>query len=178
MNKQDIDKAGSALTGAINYFKPMVVALNQADEVFAVLSNAIKLKESLEKDVVNLQATADTLVKQVAESKAAIVDNQVIAEQARAQAAKDIADAKAEAAAEVKATKASVADRTKKTIADSEARIAATALAEQEAQATHNASVAAMSATKAELEASVATLETKLAKLKEQAQKFAASLVE
>jgi len=178
MNKQDIDKASSALTGAINYFSPVVVALNQADEIFSVLSNAVKLQEVMERDVAALKSTAATLTKQVEDSKAAIVNNKEIAAQAQTQADKDVADAKAQATAAVAEIKASVADRTKKAIADSEAKIAAATQAAQEAHSAHAETIASLVSTKSELEISVAALDKKLAALKEQAQKFAASLAE
>jgi chromosome segregation ATPase len=178
MNKQDIDKASAALTGAVNFFSPMVVALNQADEVFSVLSNAIKLKASIEKEVDALKAEVAPLKAAVETSKAAITANDAAAVDAKTQAEKDIADAKAQADAEVKSIKATVADRTKKAVEDSEAKIAATIAAAQQAKDEHEKDVAVMLAGKASLQADVDKLEAKLASLREQAKKFAASLVE
>jgi hypothetical protein len=105
MNKQEIDKASAALTGAISYFSPMVIALNQADEVFSVLSNAIKLKASIEKEVDSLKATLEPLKAQVESSKAAITENDAAVIAAKTQAVKDIADAKAQADADVQSIK-------------------------------------------------------------------------
>ena len=178
MNKQDIDKASAALTGAISYFSPMVVALNQAGDVFSVLSNAIKLKASIEAEVDALKAEVAPLKAEVELSKAAITANDAAAVEAKAQADKDIADAKAQADAEVKSIKATVADRTKKSIADSEARIAQVNAVAQKAKDEYEKDVAVMAAGKASLQAEVTALETKLDKLREQAKKFAASLVE
>jgi chromosome segregation ATPase len=178
MNKQDIDKAASALVGAKNYFAPVVTALNQADEVFSVLSNAIKLKDALEKDVDSLQSVLTGLKDQVLTTQAAISSNVKLTAEAKAQADKDIADAKAQADAEVKSIKAAVADRTKKTVADSEARIAQANAAAQQAEDAYAKEVNVMAAGKASLQADVDALEAKLASLREQAKKFAASLVE
>jgi hypothetical protein len=178
MNKQDIDKASAALTGAKGYFSPIVAALNQADEVFSVLSNAIKLKDALETDVVLLQSVLVGLKDQVTASQVAITTNSTEAVKFKAQAEREIADVKAQADAEVKSIKAGVADRTKKAIADSEAKIAEVNIAAQQAKAIYDKEVAAMSAAKASVQADVDALETKLATLREQAKKFAASLVE
>ena len=178
MNKQDIDKASAALTGAIGYFSPMVVALNQADEVFAVLSNAIKFKASIEKEVDVLKAEVAPLKAEVEASKVAITANNAAVVAAKAQAEKDIAEAKAQADAEVKSIKAGVAERTKKSVADAEAKIAQVSAAAQQAQDAYDKEVAVMSAGKASLQADVNALEAKLASLREQAKKFAASLVE
>jgi len=177
MNKQDIDKAAAALTGAIQYFSPMVIALNQADEVFAVLSNALKLKEVVEKEVGMARAELEALKTGVETSRAAITENDAAAAQAKTQAENDIANAKAQADAEVKAIKAAVADRTKKAVADSEAKIAAAIAATEGAQAAHKQAMAAMATAEADLTLDVSALENKLAALREQAQKFAAALV-
>jgi len=176
MNKQDIDKASAALTGAVNYFSPMVIALNQADEVFSVLGNAIKLKASIEKEVDTLQATLEPLKAEVESSRAAIKANDAAALGAKQQAEKDIAEAKAQADAEVKAIKAAVADRTKKAVADSEAKIAQVNAAAQQAQDAYDKEVAVMAAGKASLQADVNALEAKLASLRDQAKKFAAAI--
>ena len=178
MNKQDIDKASAALTGAINYFSPMVIALNQADEVFSVLSNAIKFKASIEKEVDALKAEVAPLKAEVEASKAAITANDAAAKEAKVQAEKDIADAKAQADAEVKSIKAAVADRTKKAVADSEAKIAQVNAAATQAEDAYAKEIKLMLAGKAALQAEVDALEAKLASLREQAKKFAASLVE
>jgi predicted nucleic acid-binding Zn-ribbon protein len=178
MNKQDIDKAASALVGAKNYFAPVVTALNQADEVFSVLSNAIKLKDALEKDVDSLQSVLSGLKDQVSVSQKAIESNVTALAQAKAQAEKDIADAKAQADAEVKSIKAAVADRTKKSIMDAESKIAASYEMLNQAHEMYKNDMTVMSAGKASLQADVDALEAKLASLREQAKKFAASLVE
>jgi chromosome segregation ATPase len=178
MNKQDIDKASAALTGAVNFFSPMVIALNQADEVFSVLSNAIKFKASIEKEVDALKAEVAPLKAEVEASKAAITANDAAAKEAKAQAEKDIADAKAQADAEVKSIKAAVADRTKKSIMDAESKIAASYEMLNQAHEVYKNDMTVMSAGKASLQAEVTALETKLASLREQAKKFAASLVE
>ena len=177
MNKQDIDKASAALTGAINYFSPAVIALNQADEVFAVLSNAIKFKDSIEKEVEALKDSLEPLKAEIETSKAAITANDAAAAQAKAQALTDIADAKAQADAEVKSIKAAVTDRTKKAVADSEAKIAEVTTAAEVAKTQHDDLVAMMESSKAALQTDIAALEAKLSALREQAQKFAASLV-
>lgn len=184
MNKQDIDKAASALAGAINYFSPMVIALNQADEVFSSVSNALKLKESLARDVEALKSEIADYENEAKEYEAAVLKNRELVEQAAAQAAhaktqaeKDIAAAKLHADEEVKSIKATVVERTKKAVADAEAKVLEAAKATEAAQAAHTAAVAELSAKKADLEVSVAALDKKLAALKEQAQKFAAALV-
>ena len=178
MNKQDIDKAAASLTGAINYFSPMVIALNQADEVFSVLSNAIKLKASLEKEVDAIKEIIAPLQAQIDAGKAAVKESEAEAVDAKAKAAHDIADAKAQAEAEVKAIKAAVADRTKKSVADAESRIAQANGAAQQAHKDYANDIAVMESTKATLQSDVDKLEAKLASLREQAKKFAASLVE
>lgn len=176
MLKQDIDKAAAALTGAIGYFKPMVVALNQADEVFSVLSNAVKLKSSIETEVEVLKETLADVKLQLEEGKAAIIDNKEVARNAKEMAEKDIAEAKAYAIAEVKQIKESVSERTKKFIIDSDARLAAANLALENSTKNHGVAMAKMAEEEATLKASIVELESKLTKLKEQAQKFAASL--
>lgn len=182
MNKQDIDKASAALTGAISYFSPMVIALNKADEVFSVLSNTIKFKEVLDKEVETLKSDLNSLKdmssKSVESNKKLVGDSDAAAVAAKAQAEKDIANAKAQADADVKSIKASVAERTKKAVADSEAKIAEVNAAAQQAQTVYDKEVAVMAAGKASLQADVNALEAKLASLREQAKKFAASLVE
>jgi chromosome segregation ATPase len=178
MNKQDIDKASAALTGAISYFSPMVVALNQADEVFSVLSNAIKLKASIEKEIDALKEILGPFQAQIDAGKAAVKESEAAATEAKAQAEKDIAEAKAQADAEVKSIKAGVADRTKKSVADAEAKIAEANAAAQQAKTQYENNMALMATAKAALQADVDKLETKLASLREQAKKFAASLVE
>jgi chromosome segregation ATPase len=182
MNKQDIDKAAAALTGAINYFAPMVVALNRADEVFAVLSNALKLKESLDVELPRLK-------KEIADTKqefknislaleSAMTSNKENAEKVIEQARKDIEEAKAKADVEVVEIKKSVAERTKKAIVDSEAKIALATQEAQEAQTASQESIAVLQNSKTELEKEVSDLEAKLTTLKKQAQKFAAFLVD
>ena len=178
MNKQDIDKASAALHGAVNYFSPMVIALNQAEEVFSVLSNAIKLKVSIENEVDALKAKVAPLKAEIESSKVAITANDAAAVEAKAQAEKDIAEAKVQADAEVKSIKANVAERTKKSIADSEARIAQVNAAAQQVKDAYDKEVAVMAANKSALQSEVTALETKLASLREQAKKFAASLAE
>ena len=184
MNKQDIDKAASALTGAINYFAPMVVALNKSEEVFASLSNALKHKAVLERDIAAMTATAEGLAKQVTDSELAIGQNRELAAQAKveaqAQADKYVADAKAQAQAQADAFKVALAERGKRANAAAEAKILAAdkaATEAQQAKEAHEAAVADMTAQRDALKNSVTALETKLATLKDQAQKFAASLV-
>lgn len=177
MTKQDIDKASAALTGAINFFSPAVVALNHAGEVFDVLSNAIKFKDHIEKEVDALKATLEPLKAAVEASKAAITANDAAAAEAKAQALADIADAKAQADAEVKSIKAAVVDRTKKAVADSEAKIAEVTAAADAANTRFDATLKGQEEYEATLQADIDTLEAKLAALREQAQKFAASLV-
>jgi len=178
MNKQDIDKAASALVGAKNYFAPVVTALNQADEVFSVLSNAIKLKDALEKDVDSLQSVLAGLKDQVSSSQDAIASNVTVLAEAKAQAEKDIADDRAQADAEVESIKTAVADRTKKSLADAEEKISAGYVALEQANALYKKDMATIESNKASLQADVDALESKLATLREQAKKFAASLVE
>lgn len=182
MNKQDVDKAASALTGAIGYFAPMVNALNQADEVFSVLSNAIKLKDFITKEVDKLKAEKDSLVNAVAASKAAskeaIAENDAAAMKARAMAAQAIADAKEQADAKVKEILDSVVTSTKAAVEESKARQAELAAAVVTAQASFNATTSEMQATKAAMESDIAVLDKKLENLRAQAKKFAASLVE
>ena len=146
--------------------------------MFSVLSNAVKFKAAIEKDVSSLQSTLSGLKDQVSESQAAIAANVEAAKQAKAQAEKDVADAKAQADAEVKEIKASVADRTKKSVADAESRIAQANGAAQQAHKDYANDIAVMESTKATLQSDVDKLEAKLASLREQAKKFAASLVE
>lgn len=178
MNKQDIDRASSALTGAINYFSPMVIALNKADEVFSVLSNALKHKDAIEKEVDTLKAALEPLKAEVVSSKEAITANNAAVTEAKAQAEKDIAEAKAQADADVKTIKTAVADRTKKSIADAEAKIAAVSTAAEQAKAQYENDIAVMTKNKADIQTDITALETKLDTLREQAKKFAASLVE
>lgn len=178
MNKQDIDKASSALTGAITYFAPMVTALNQADEVFSVLSNAIKFKTAIEKEVDALKSEIEPLKAEVETSKAAITANDAAAVEAKVKAEKEIADATAQAKESIKLIQASVADRVKKATEDADAKVAEITAATEKTKAEYDSAVAAMESVKNALTADITALETKLASLREKAKKFAASLVE
>jgi len=177
MNKQDIDKAASALVGAKNYFAPVVTALNQADEVFSVLSNAIKLKAAIEKEVDALKAEVAPLKAEVESSKAAIIANNTAAADSKVQADRYIADVKVQTENEVKSIKATVTDRTQKFVADSEAKIAQVNAAAKQAEDAYAKEINLMSASKVSLQAEIDALEAKLASLREQVKKFAASLV-
>jgi hypothetical protein len=59
MDSSDIHNASVSLSGAVKYFTPMVVALNQAQEVFEVLQNATKHKDALVRDVEALKKSAE-----------------------------------------------------------------------------------------------------------------------
>jgi hypothetical protein len=176
MDKNDINTANSNLNQAINFFSPMVVALNGAEQVFSVLANAVKHKELLTREVDALKKTADDLKAQAEASALAITANDAAAVEAKAVAAQAIADAQQQAATQVKEILDSVATDTKAAKAAFAALQAEIATKIEAAQKTYADEVAAMAVSKQELEASISALETKLDKLKEQAKKFAASL--
>jgi chromosome segregation ATPase len=177
MDKQDIDKASVALTGALAYFSPMARALGQAEEVFSVLSNAIKHKVAIEADVASAQAAlAETLarVETAKEQRTSAINDLA---QVRAQAAADIAQAKTDAKEAVKQIKVS-ADaaieahkvRRQKSEAESGAAIA-------EARRASEIVLKDLNAQKDELQAEVAALEEKLVDVRAQLKRFADSLV-
>jgi chromosome segregation ATPase len=176
MDKNDINNATSNLNQAINFFSPMVVALNGAEQVFSVLANAVKHKELLVREVDALKKSADDLKAQEEASALAITANDAAAVAAKAAALQEIADAQQQAQTQVKEILESVATSTKaakEAFSTLQADIAAQTEAAQKAYADE---IAAMSVSKQEMETTIKTLETKLDKLKEQAKKFAASL--
>jgi phenylalanyl-tRNA synthetase alpha subunit len=175
MNKQDIDKASATLTQAINFFSPMVVALNGADEVFSILANATAHKASLTREVEALKKSADDLKAQVEASALAITANDAAAEEAKAAALQAIADAQQQAQTQVAEILASVATDTKAAkvaFAALQADIAAKIEANQKR---HDSNVVQAQIREAELDASITQLEAKLEKAKAQAKKFADS---
>lgn len=172
----DIDTANLNLNQAINFFAPMVVALNGAEQVFAALANSARYKEVLTREVAALKKTAEDLKAQAESSALAITANDAAAVEAKAVALQAIADAQQQAATQVKEILASVATDTKAAkaaFATLQAEIAAQTAAAQKAYADE---AAVMSVAKQDLEATIKALEVKLDKLKEQAKKFAASL--
>lgn len=177
MDKQDIDKASVALTGALAYFSPIARALGQAEEVFSVLSNAIKHKNAIEADVAGAQATlADTLarIETAKEQRTSAVNDLA---QVRAQTAADIAQAKTDAKEAVKQIKVSA-----------DAAIEAHKVRRQQSEAESGAAIAEarraseivlkdLNTQKDELQAEVAALEEKLVDVRAQLKRFADSLV-
>jgi chromosome segregation ATPase len=177
MDKQDIDKASVALTGALAYFSPIARALGQAEEVFSVLSNAIKHKIAIEADVAGAQATlADTLarIETAKEQRTSAVNDLA---QVRAQTAADIAQAKTDAKEAVKQIKVSA-----------DAAIEAHKVRRQQSEVESGAAIAEarraseivlkdLNTQKDELQAEVAALEEKLVDVRAQLKRFADSLV-
>lgn len=177
MDKQDIDKASSSLSGAIRFFSPITTALSQADEVFSVLSNAIKLKEALNVEVSALKAEKTNLDKKLdaksleiakfsSESEARIseLNNSVLSAEKMAK------------------------DRLEQITLKTEAGMAeASALLESQRAALQSDFSASkqvfelemrgMETKRSELETVIASLETKLDGLKKKAKQFADSLV-
>jgi chromosome segregation ATPase len=177
MDKQDIDKASVALTGALAYFSPVARALGQAEEVFSVLSNAIKHKIALEADVANAKATlADTLARiETAKEQRTSAINDLA--QVRAQTAADIAQAKTEADEAVEQIKASAdaaieghKTRQQQSQVESAAVIA-------EARQASEIVMNELAIQKDELQTEVAVLEEKLVDVRAQLKRFADSLV-
>jgi uncharacterized protein YeeX (DUF496 family) len=175
MNKNDVSKAASTLTQAINFFTPMVTALNGADEVFSILANATDHKNALTQEVEALKKTVEELQAQVEASKTAITANDAAAAQAKAAAEQSITDAQQKASAQIADILASVELDTAKartafaeTQADIAGRIAA-------AQKTYDSNVVQAQIQEAELSTAIKQLEDKLEKAKAQAKKFAAS---
>jgi hypothetical protein len=171
----DVDTANLNLNQAINFFSPMVVALNGAEQVFAALANSARYKEVLTREVADLKKTADDLKAQAEASALAITANDAAAVEAKAVALKAIADAQQEAATQVKEIKASVATDTKAAKAAFAALQADIAAKTEAIQKAYGDEGSALAVSKQELEASVKALELKLDTLKEQAKKFAAS---
>jgi hypothetical protein len=177
MDKQDIDKASVALTGALTYFSPIARALGQAEEVFSVLSNALKHKIALEADVAAAQvALVDTLARvDGAKEQRTLAINDLA--QVRAQVAADLAQVKTEADQAVEQAKAS-ADaaieanviRQRQSEAESAAAIAT---ARQDSEIVMNE----LATQKDELQAEVAALEERLVDVRAQLKRFADSLV-
>jgi len=176
MNKSDIDTANSNLNQAINFFSPMVLALNGAEQVFSVLANAVRHKDVLMREVDGLKKAAEDLKAQAEASALAITANDAAAVEAKAVAAQAIADAQQQAATQVKEILDSVATDTKAAKSAFATLQAEIATKIEAAQKTYADEAAAMGVSKKELEASIGALEAKLDKLKEQAKKFAASL--
>jgi chromosome segregation ATPase len=176
MNQNEINKASSQLSQAIRYFAPMIDALNGADEVLAILTNAVLHKERLLREIAESQKNADELKAQAEDSKKAITQHDAAAVEAKAAAEKAIADAQASAQTQIESILASVAEQTQKATDAFSAKQAEIAEATAKMEQEYSASVAGWQAKEKDLTASVATLEAKLDKLKEQAKKFAASL--
>lgn len=172
----DVDTANLNLNQAINFFAPMVVALNGAEQVFAALANSARYKEVLTREVAALKKTADDLKAQAESSELTITANDAAAVEAKTVALKAIADAQQQAVTQVKEILASVATDTKAAkdaFVTLQSEIATKTSAAQKVYADE---IAAMSVSKQSLEATISALEVKLDKLKEQAKKFAASL--
>jgi hypothetical protein len=177
MDKQDIDKASVALTGALAYFSPMTRALGQAEEVFSVLSNAIKHKVAIEANVASAQATlAETLarVETAKEQRTSAIND--LAE-VRAQIASEIAQAKADAKTEVEQIKASADAAIEAIKVRRQQSEAASAAAIAEASRASEIVLKDLNAQKDELQAEVAVLEDKLVDVRAQLKRFADSLV-
>ena len=177
MDKQDIDKASVALTGALAYFSPISRALGQAEEVFSVLSNAIKHKIALEADVANAQAALVETLARVETAKDQRTEAINDLAQVRAETAADIAQAKAEAKEAVKQIKVSAdaaiqahKGRQQQSETESAAAIA-------EARQASEIVLKDLNAQKDELQAEVAVLEEKLVDVRAQLKRFADSLV-
>jgi chromosome segregation ATPase len=177
MDKQDIDKASVALTGALAYFSPISRALGQAEEVFSVLSNAIKHKIALETDVASAKATlADTLARiETAKEQRTSAINDLA--QVRAQVAADLAQVKTEASEAIEQVKASAAaaieaNKTRQQQSETESA-AAIAEARQASEIVMNE----LATQKDELQAEVAALEERLVDVRAQLKRFADSLV-
>lgn len=154
----------------------MVVALNQAQEVFEVLQNATKHKNALVRDVEALKKSAEDYKAKEEASRAAITANDAAAVEARKLADQQIADAQAEAAAQVKEIKASVSARTKNVVEALAAKEAEFAEKMSTLQRDFDADMAGKNSARADLEKTISALETKLDGLRAQAKKFAASL--
>ena len=176
MDSSDIHNASVSLSGAVKFFSPMVVALNQAQEVFDVLQNATKHKDALVRDVEALKKSAEDYKAKEEASKAAITVNDAAAVEARDLAAKEIAEAQADATAQIKEIKASVSAKTKNVVEALAAKEAEFAEKMDTLQKDFDADAASRNAVKADLEKSITALEAKLDGLRAQAKKFAASL--
>jgi len=176
MDSSDIHNASVALTGAVKYFSPMVVALNQAQEVFEVLQNATKHKDALVRDVEALKKSAEDYKAKEEASKAAITANDAAAIEAKKLAIQEISDAQADAAAQIKEIKASVSAKTKNVVDALAAKEAEFAEKMSTLQQDFDSDAASKNAARADLEKSILALEAKLDGLRAQAKKFAASL--
>lgn len=177
MNKQDIDKAAASLTQAINFFSPMVVALNGADEVFSSLANATNHKAVLTKEVEKLKKTVEDLKAQAEAGAAAVTANDAAVIEAKAAAEQSIADARQQAQTQVTDILNTVTANTNSANAAFAKLQSDIATQTENMQKAYADEMAALGISKQELEASIKVLETKLDKLKEQAKKFAASFV-
>jgi ATP-dependent DNA ligase len=176
MNSSDIHNASVSLNGAVKFFSPMVTALNQAQEVFDVLQNAAKHKDVLVRDVEALKKDAEDLKAQAEASRAAITSNNASAIEAKNLAAKQIADAQADAAVQIKEIKASVSAKTKSVVEALAAKEAEFAEKTSALQNDFDSNMESKRTAKDDLEKSILALEAKLDGLRAQAKKFAASL--
>jgi hypothetical protein len=176
MDSSDIHNASVSLSGAVKYFTPMVVALNQAQEVFDVLQNAAKHKDALVRDVEVLKKSAEDYKAKEEASKAAITFNDAAAIEARDLAAKQVAEAQAEAAAQIREIKASVSAKTKNVVEALAAKETEFVEKMDTLQRDFDSDTASKNAVRADLEKSISALEAKLDGLRAQAKKFAASL--
>jgi chromosome segregation ATPase len=177
MNIHDIDTAKSNLNQALNLFSPMVTALSGAEEVLSILSNAVKHKDVLTKEVDALKKSVADLQAKEEASKVAITENDAATAAAKAEAVQAIADAKQQADAKVAEILASVAAQTK---------VAVEAFGKKQADLTAKideldkdlaSKVVQAQIREAELSTAVQQLEAKLEKIKGQAKKFADTLV-
>jgi len=176
MESSEFSVANAQLKQALKFFTPIAKALEDANGVFSVLSNATDHQDKLLRNLAALQKTADDLKAQAEASALAITANDAAAVEAKAVAAQAIVDAQQQADTQVKEILASVATDTKAAkaaFAALQADIAAKTVAIQTAYGDEGS---ALAVSKQALEAEVKALETKLDKLKEQAKKFAASL--
>lgn len=176
MIKQDIDKALAALTGASRYFGPIVTALNQADEVLAVLSHAIKHKDALEKDVAAAKATLEGYESRVAELAAQEATAGDGVKLAQAQATLDLENTARDCAAQVKAAKDAAAEAIKKHNARQAAHEAACTAVIEATTKESTEVVSALTLKKDALQAEVALWEQKLVDARAQVQQLAVSL--
>jgi hypothetical protein len=176
MDSSDIHKASVSLSGAVKYFTPMVIALNQAQEVFDSLQSVTKHKNALAHDIEALKKSAEDYKAKEEASKVAITANDAAAIEARSLANRQIAEAQADAAAQIKEIKASVSAKTKNVVEALAAKEAEFVEKMDTLQRDFDSDTASKNAVRVDLEKSISALEAKLDGLRAQAKKFAASL--
>lgn len=178
MDTNDFERAKGALAQSLNVAGPILTALQQAGQVFDVLTNATVHKAALEREVTELSSAASEMRNKLKTLTAQIATAEAKAVEVEAEAARCVREAEAI----VPARLAAIEDELSVKIAEAQAE-ATTRLQEIAAVLVQNstefdAATRDLAVKQAAAEAEYAAVEKKLAAIKASAQKFTASLLE